>query len=68
MPAHYSTADRISIVSDGLNVPRKIIQEAIDSDIITTVGYAGLIVIDAVDALRVAQQYHTSLITKEYTT
>lgn len=61
MPEPLSMASRINMISDQFDVPRSVIENAINLDIITTVGYAGQIVIDAVDVIRVVQTYKKGL-------
>jgi hypothetical protein len=61
MPEHLSASTRIHLIADELHVPSAIIRDAIDTGIITEVGYGGEHVIDALGCVRVAQQYRASL-------
>lgn len=62
-----SVAGQVAIISQALGVPGRVILDGIDNDTITTVGYAGHMVIDAVACVHVAQQYQAELTYREHT-
>lgn len=60
-----SVAGQVAIISQALGVPGRVILDGIDNDAITTVGYAGQMIIDAVACVRVAQQYQSEISYRE---
>lgn len=65
MRESISVAGQVAIISQALGVPGQVILDGIDDDTITTVGYAGQMIIDAIACVRVAQQYQSELSYKE---
>lgn len=57
MPEPLTVSGRISIICDQFNVPRSVIEEALDMDTICSVGYAGHIVIDVIDVITIVNKY-----------